>query len=293
MKKICLVQDCEEQRIGKKDYCRQHYMRYWRYGDPTAGKFRKKILTTGKRNYISEDDECSIKECDNKVLPDGCKGMCRTHYGKSYRWNDPYYEAERVDWSVICMVDDCTNTIHSTLGYCVNHYRKVKLYGDANYVRPPGRTSHPLYITWSGMRARCNIESCTSYPLYGGRGIYVCERWDNLEDGFENFIEDMGEKPSGTSIDRIDNDGPYSPENCRWATATEQNNNRKNNFILEHDGVKRTAAEWGRISGVDPSVIRGRLKMGWSVPEAIFTPIHTKGQPKQRQNALDKSIVLV
>jgi len=87
---------------------------------------------------------------------------------------------------------------------------------------------HPLYDTWLNIRRRCNSEENPAYKYYGGRGIKVCDRWNN----FENFLSDMGERPSGTSIDRVNNDGNYSPENCRWATKEEQMNNvrkKKNN----------------------------------------------------------------
>lgn len=112
----------------------------------------------------------------------------------------------------------------------------------------PSEAKHPLYHTWYAMVARCQNPRAQSYHNYGGRGITVCDRW--LE-SFENFYADMGDRPTpGHSIDRIDNDGPYSPENCRWATWEEQANNRRNNVWIEFQGERLSAAQWRKRLGV-------------------------------------------
>ena len=89
------------------------------------------------------------------------------------------------------------------------------------------------YVTWMSMRARCNNPNAKHYEIYGGRGITVCERWN---DSFENFLADMGERPAGTSIDRIDNDRGYDPGNCRWADSLTQRHNRRD-YLAAHDGM--------------------------------------------------------
>ena len=122
-----------------------------------------------------------------------------------------------------------------------------------------------LRSVWSGMKYRCHNPNDPGYKNYGERGIYVCDRW---KDNFENFYDDMHEGyERGLQIDRIDNDGPYSPENCRWATPTEnQRNKRTNRFITTAIG-RKTIAEQAEISGVRATTIRERINNG--MPEEL------------------------
>jgi len=131
------------------------------------------------------------------------------------------------------------------------------------------RVCPELYIR-NTMIQRCTNKNNIQYPEYGGRGIVVCDRW--LE-SFENFFNDMGPRPSKHhSIERLDNNGNYEPGNCAWATRLTQNRNKRNNRYLEVDGIKRCLAEWVTISGVAHPTILARLKCGWPVKKAIFTP---------------------
>ena len=129
-----------------------------------------------------------------------------------------------------------------------------------------GKSKTRTYITWAEMRNRCENPGNVSYKYYGAKGIGVCKRWDK----FENFYNDMGEKPVGKWIDRIDNRKGYSSDNCRWATPTEQQNNRTSNRHLTFDGKTKTMAEWGRELGMTRQTISSRLNRSkWPVEKAL------------------------
>lgn len=127
----------------------------------------------------------------------------------------------------------------------------------------------PEYNIWNHMRQRCQNTSNPSYDRYGGRGITVSERWGS----FENFYADMGPRPSPEhSIDRIDNDGPYSPENCRWATQGEQNRNRRDNVWLTYQGRTMVVADWAAIVGMPPQMLHSRVRAGWPTERLLTEP---------------------
>lgn len=127
------------------------------------------------------------------------------------------------------------------------------------------------FRAWRQMRSRCYDENMGGYENYGGRGITVCARW---VESFENFLEDMGEKPSPQhSLDRRSNDGNYEPSNCRWATKLEQDNNRRTNRILEFRGQRKTMSQWARELNINPVTIFSRLDDGWSVERALGTAV--------------------
>jgi len=122
------------------------------------------------------------------------------------------------------------------------------------------------YDTWAQMRDRCENPRNPQYRNYGDRNIWVCERWRS----FENFISDMGPRPFPShQLDRIDNDGPYMPENCRWVDAATNMRNSSATRILEHDGLRLSIAEWGERLGIKAQVIRARLHNGWTVERAL------------------------
>ena len=135
-----------------------------------------------------------------------------------------------------------------------------------------GMTKTPEFRAWAHMKHRCFNPNHPRYLDWGGRGIMVCDRWKN---SFENFLADMGTKPSPKhSIDRIDNDGDYCPDNCRWATKTDQSNNKRNNRLITIRNKTYTIAQWTKEMGYGRDVIWNRLKDGWSDYDAVMTPVH-------------------
>jgi hypothetical protein len=121
------------------------------------------------------------------------------------------------------------------------------------------------FRTWSGMKERCSNPRNPSFSHYGGRGITVCEWWLK----FDNFLADMGLKPPGMSIERIDNDGDYEPGNCRWATTSEQSRNKTNNVFVTFRGQTLIVKDWAYILGIKADTIEHRLSRGFPVERAL------------------------
>lgn len=133
----------------------------------------------------------------------------------------------------------------------------------------------PIYNVWQMMIKRCSVPHSEGYCNYGGRGITVCDRW---KDSFENFYQDIGEPPNvDCTLDRINNNAGYSPENCRWATSQEQARNTRANRFVTWKGEKKTLAEWAgdpelRLLGISASLLSHRLRKGWDIDSVMTTP---------------------
>jgi hypothetical protein len=135
----------------------------------------------------------------------------------------------------------------------------------AKPARKHGKTKEKVYHVWNGMRQRCQNPNNANYARYGARGIKVCKRWNT----FENFYSDMGDPPDGCSIERINNSKGYNKKNCKWASATEQANNRRTSRLVEFKGTKKTIAQWAIHFDIPQPRLSRRLCAGWPIHKAL------------------------
>lgn len=123
------------------------------------------------------------------------------------------------------------------------------------------------YRIWDSMRQRCGNPNNMNFHHYGGRGIKVCKRWEK----FENFLEDMGKRPAGKTLDRIDNNGNYTPKNCRWVTQKRQLRNTRRTKFLEFNGKTQSMKDWADELGINYKTLSERIRKGWSTERALTT----------------------
>ncbi len=145
-----------------------------------------------------------------------------------------------------------------------------------------GKAHLPEYGIWIGIKRRCTNTNDPAYRYYGGRGIEMCERWVK---SFAAFYEDMGPRPDGYEIDRINNDGNYEPGNCRWTTQQENARNKRNSRMLTHNRRTQNLIAWAEETGISAPLILHRMEIGWTVDEALTIPaeksLYTVGSKTQ------------
>ena len=145
------------------------------------------------------------------------------------------------------------------------------------------------YYSWQGMKNRCYNTNSQDYSLYGARGINVCDEW---KDSFETFVSDMGEKPEGMSLDRIDVNGDYTPKNCRWADDVTQANNKRFNIIITYMGETKPLGIWARELGVSLGVLYRRLNSGWPIDRLFKKVDGAKTHRNSRTMGTQKTALL-
>lgn len=180
---------------------------------------------------------------------------------------------QRSVWNCVC---DCGGTKAVPAAYlrdgavksCGCHKPRPKVRSPQNR---KGMSYSAEYRSWIGAKKRTTNQNNRDYPRYGGRGIIMCHLWVN---DFDLFLADMGPRPPGTSLDRIDNNGPYSKGNCRWATPVEQARNRRSSILYSVGNDEKTLTEWSKVSGIpEPRIWKRVNTLGWPPERAIFEPI--------------------
>lgn len=142
-----------------------------------------------------------------------------------------------------------------------------------------GKFGTRIYRIWNGMVGRCHNPNNEAYSDYGARGITVCDEWRK----FENFLADMGEPEGRLTLDRKKNDLGYSKDNCRWATYTQQANNKRSSVLMTHDGRTQTVMEWAKELGFNRHILYGRKELGWSDERCLTTPVRKKRNAPSKQ----------
>jgi hypothetical protein len=138
-----------------------------------------------------------------------------------------------------------------------------------------GKAGKKIYSIYINMLSRCSNKQDLAYPYYGGRGVSVCETW---QENFSNFLQDMGEPTGELTLDRKDNNGNYTKDNCHWATKKQQANNRRNNVNVERNGETKTLKEWCEYLGMPYKTVHRRIaKYDWGIEEALTIPVDRGG----------------
>ena len=192
-----------------------------------------------------------------------------------------------VTWECVC---DCGNHFladgqglrSGNIKSCGCLHKETARQNLISYTQTHGESKTRLYRIWAAMRRRCNNPNCDAYKWYGARGISVCREWNTSFLAFRNWAYQNGYKENAKqeecSLDRIDGNKDYSPENCRWVTKTVQSRNTRRNHLVEYQGKKMTIAELAELSGIPYARLQPRIKaLGWSAEKAVNTPFKKPG----------------
>ena len=240
--------DCGNETIIQTSYLTSGETKSCGCLQPEKAKHHYEGTRFGKLTVIREDGRSK----------NGCViWLCRCDCGNEYRTTSTYL---RRGYSTSCGCETKSKQIESH--------------------KTHGMSDSRLFKTWINMKNRCENPNTREYHNYGGRGIKVCDEWKHNFVSFYNWSIESGyifdAKFGECTLDRIDVDGDYCPENCRWITNKEQQNNKRNNRFLLYRGSKKTMAEWSEITGISASTIKSRIERGWSVEEALETPVNQR-----------------
>lgn len=188
-------------------------------------------------------------------------------------------KTDRAMWRCRCdcgavLVRSGGNLRRGTVASCGCYKREVA----ASFSGTHGQSKSLTYESWTQMRQRCLNPNHHAWASYGGRGITICAAWGS----FEQFLTDMGERPVGTTLDRIDSNRGYEPGNCRWASNKEQQRNKRNNHLIEYEGERLPISVWAERTGIRAGRLWWRISHGWSVAAAFTTPVLTRHESGTR-----------
>lgn len=167
-------------------------------------------------------------------------------------------------WNCVC---DCGNTSKVKAANLIRNTSKSC--GCEQHAHTHNMTGTKTFKSWDSMKQRCLNSKAPDFCRYGGRGISICNRWIN---SFDNFLSDMGLRPEGKTLDRIDVNGNYTPENCRWATKQEQEQNKRQTLKVTAFGETKSVHEWSSQYNISARIIYERIKVGWEPERALVTP---------------------
>lgn len=189
-------------------------------------------------------------------------------------------ESGRARWRCRCIcgneiITDAYSLRSGATRSCGCLQKEVAAATSRKYIRTHNQKNSRLYNIWSGIKGRTGNPAHQRYSDYGGRGIAVCPEWRNSFETFRDWSLSNGYRDD-LSIDRKDNDGPYSPENCHWISRLDQANNKRNNRLIEFNGEIHTLAEWAKITGINYYTLKTRFSRGWDPQKALLPPTAIK-----------------
>lgn len=271
------------------------HTKYWCICPVCGKRFSMKSETVGKTQQCKE---CNAKSRIINLVGQRFGRLVAIKYVGSKRTNTNRWSM----WHCKC---DCGNEIDvrythlvtgntRSCGCLLDESRKTNNENrrgsvSKNFVFVGNLDKHPLRLIWKSMLMRCNNPNAFGYKHYGGRGIKVCDSWSgNL--GFENFVNDMGVRPDGTTLDRINVNGDYCPENCRWATTEQQMNNRTDNSCIILNGKSITCSQLCKQYGFYRTYVTHLIHDGIDVNEVIRRALRPKGERRGKRGDLQKHL---